>query len=166
MKNLKYIIGFCLLAVSAFALVKQVKFDEVNSPNPQYFSSGLYVGKRADATPVTSSTLNKETRSVGCTCNCDSQIIQPRYAASINCSGGPANGCTCAGVKLGDPCMVGMLQASTTPDAGSSMIIGAVVTAVARANDIIEIDVYNALGDGGNLDLFDAGYNVRCISNQ
>lgn len=94
------------------------------------------------------------------TCQCDEDFA----AIAFPYFGVNPNTCTCPGVRMGDRCMTGVLQA-TPADGGSAFIRGMDVVPIARADNLIELDVYNQLGDAGSLDPPDAGYVTTCFSN-
>jgi hypothetical protein len=70
--------------------------------------------------------------------------------------------CTASGVVVGMPCSVGVLAAAPA-DGGSAWPLGANVVAVGRGAGLVELDVFNQLGDGGALNPPDAGYRGYCF---
>jgi len=94
------------------------------------------------------------------TCQCDEDFPSiPAGYFKIS-----PNPCTCPGVRLGDRCNVGVLKVSSD-DGGSGFPLGAEIQGVARADNLVELQLYNQLGDAGALDAPDAGYVTTCISN-
>lgn len=156
-RYLKYILPALVVAAVSWGVAEQ-RVDKTGSVFPMWVTGGLYVGPLSPN--PTNSTVNKVTRIVQCKCDEDFPNIANKYT-EIN-----PNPCTCTGVKLGDPCFGGVLQASTTPDGGSSQTIGMELQVIARADNLIEFDLSNQLGDGGALNPFDAGYFGRCLSSQ
>jgi hypothetical protein len=69
--------------------------------------------------------------------------------------------CSVNGIALGMACNVGVSQA-TPADAGSAWPGGAIIEAIARGAGVVEIDMFNQLGDGGALNPPDAGYHGYC----
>ena len=115
---------------------------------------GVYIGE------TTADTKNKVTRSVGCTVDYDfpAIIAAPGYLVDTP-------NFTCTGVKVGDPCFVGVAKASPS-DAGSAWENQVIFFALAKADDAVSIKEMAVGGDAGAMNPPDAGYNVRCLSNQ
>jgi hypothetical protein len=120
---------------------------------------GLTVGPTYSVGTIgTTGTSNRITSIIGCECDEDFPVI-PGTHTMIN-----PNPCTCTGVKMGDPCFAGVLATSPS-DGGSSWQVGLQIEAVARANNLVEIDITNGV-DAGTWNPTDAGYLIRCISSQ
>ncbi len=149
------ILTLCLLAGVAFA-VKQVAYDKVNSPKPQWFPTGLYVGTNT-ANPVR--TTNNRVDGIYCDIlDYDFPNIAPNYMLRST-----AKTFTKTGVKLGDPCFVGVLKAAPD-DAGSAWEDLLSYDCVVRSDNVVQIIATNAGGDGGSMNAPDAGYQVCVIS--
>lgn len=157
MNKFKYVFAAVLVAGAAFA-VRQVKYSTVNDPNPQWFQQGYYVGPPNSY--VVNDTKNRVTRSIGCQVDYDFAGVIPRPGFIQETVNYP-----CVGVKLGDPCSVGVVNASPQ-DGGSAWEDNVNFFAIAKKDDKIVIRMVTASGDGGDMNPPDAGYKVRCTSNQ
>ena len=157
MKFKKLVLALCLAAFGTFAAA-QILVDNINSPRPQFFHRGFLVGKSGSFSAA-DDTENLVTRSIGKKLDYDFPAI-----VGNGCVQSSDKSFTVTGVQLGDPCFIGVAEA-TPSDGGSANIIGSNVRAVARAANLVELIACNAQGDAGTLNLPDAGYNVRCISN-
>lgn len=162
MKNLKYILLSAVLVASVAFAIKQVKYSEVNDPNPQWFSKGFYVGPRGPSTPVVNDTKNQVTGIYGGSYDYDFPAVAPGYAIHNT-----LKTFTLTGVKVGDPCLAAVSQVTANGnDGGSASPFGMDFNALVRAKDIVELIAENTAGDGGTFDMPDANYTIRCISNQ
>lgn len=93
------------------------------------------------------------------TCDYDFPAILPLSQVTA------LNVCPMPAVKLGDPCNVGVLQA-TPADGGSAYPGLGIPIAIAKKDGFIELKLVNAAsGDGGNLDAPDAGYTIQCFAH-
>ncbi len=142
-----------VVALSLFAVVAVGANGEVRRLE-QYFFGGFFAGSSAAAVAS-----NKVTGTYATTCDCMFPTIPAGY--SWTCS----NPCALTGPKLGDPCSVGVAKASPS-DGGSAMNVNGPPTCDVIRDGIIYVTLHNQFGDGGDLTLPDAGYNVRVISNQ
>lgn len=157
--NWKFLAVLATLGTGALVWAAGESVDRSGSQKPTQFIKGVYVGPESTFNP-SADTKNKITRSVGCTLDYDFPSTSNGYVAvSVDKVG------ACTGVKLGDPCSVGVAKA-TPSDAGSAAIPYVVYQAIAYKDDFIRILAHMDLADGGAEDLPDAGYNVRCTSNQ
>jgi hypothetical protein len=142
------------LAVVSVAIAAPFKFsggafDSV----PRFMKAGFYAGSSSVA-----STTNQVTSMIACQCDEDFASI-----AGTQTMRNP-NACTCTGVKMGDPCFAGVAQAGAA-DGGSAWQPGITINTIARSANTVEIYLTNNI-DAGTFDPQDAGYLVRCISNQ
>lgn len=154
MKSYKFAIVAMLIAGSAFA-VKQVKYSKVNDPNPQWFNNGIYLG--SDKVNPVNDTEQMLGRAPRCKIDYDFAGIIPRPGFIQET---PVF--TCPGVRLGDPCFVGVVNA-TPQDGGSAWEDNVNFFAIAKADAGMVIRLLTASGDGGAMNPPDAGYVVRCI---
>lgn len=114
MNKLKYAIGVVLLATFAVAAVAE-KTDKVNSPVPQLFPKGIYVGD--DATNPSSTKSNKVTKSLGQSATIDFA------SATVGCI--LSSSLTVTGAKAGDACTVGIPTAAAAQVAQYSCVVDA-----------------------------------------
>jgi hypothetical protein len=155
------------MVLAAVALGAPYKFS--GSPIDlvtRFMKGGFYAGSGSVA-----STTNVVSSMLATTCDYD-------FASTANgyCQVARDKTCTLTGVKLGDPCFLGVGQAlgilsdagpGGAGDGGAVWYLGGELLSVrAKSTDTLELELCNRLGDGGALDPPDAGYIVRCISNQ
>ena len=151
----KTAIVLCVLGVSvAFAAAYTGTNFSIDSKLPAYLRGGLFVGPLA-----TANTLNRVTAMPGCLVDYDFAAITAAPGYEQLTPSYP-----CVGVKLGDPCSVGVAKA-TPNDGGSAWEQQVNFDAIAKADDVIVIKLTTTAGDGGAMNPPDAGYNVRCFSN-
>lgn len=158
MKNLKFAVLVILTLAGAAWAVRDAFVTTNNDPRATHFISGLFVGPTSMNPP--SDIKNKITRAVGCQVDYDFASFIPRPGFIQETVNYP-----CSGVKLGDPCFVGVINASPQ-DGGSAWEDNVNFFAIAKKADKIVIRGVSAAGDGGVMDPPDAGYLVRCLSNQ
>lgn len=93
------------------------------------------------------------------TCDYDFPAILPLSQVTA------LNACPMPGVKLGDPCIIGALKAS--PDDGGSSFPGlGCPVAWASSDNRVSYKLVNcASGDGGPLDVPDAGWTIQCFAH-
>ncbi len=145
----------CLGAVVWGAAEQQV--DKYGGQFPFYLNKGLYVGR--DNQNPSRDTKNKVVAMPGCTVDYDfpAIIAAPGYHVFT-----PSY--TCTGVRVGDPCFVGVAKA-TPNDGGSAWEEQMDYRAIAKADNRIVIMALSVSGDAGAVHPPHAGYNVRCVSN-
>ena len=155
-QKLLIVLGLSLIGGAVMAARDRVEY--YGGAFPVWFNKGVYVS--SNVPDLTLDTKNKVTRLVGCTIDYDFPAPKgPGWEFYT-----PAM--TCTGVKLGDPCFLGV-AAITPADAGSGYANLLTYVPIAVADNQVKIrETMTGGGDGGTMNQSDAGYNVRCISNQ
>lgn len=138
------LLGVLMLAAIAWAAPGPI-IDLV----PRWAKAGLYLGPTAS---VATAAANRLTTTV------TADIDYDFASSTIVCTDTPAH--TTTGVKKGDPCFVGV----GPRDGGTAIVTdNSVFMAIATADNAVKLR-HCAVGTAANP--VDAGYVVRCFSNQ
>jgi hypothetical protein len=123
----------------------------------EWFKGGVNISKAAPNTPSTQviteaplCTLDIDFPALGAASDYGGCIDSPAFA--------------CPGVAHGDPCMVGMKEPTVLD--GGSLTANITFEAMTMAAGFVKVRACMIPGDGGSANAPDAGFVVRCFSNQ
>lgn len=150
---------FIALAIVAFAgtafAVAESKYDIINSPLPQWFQSGLYIGS-AGSNPVRNQT-NKLTRIIS-----SGRTYVNFGALDAGCAQSAA--ITVTGARTGDICVLGQDARTASNGIGGT---NASADCAVTANDAAKVRICVTPSPTGTaVTVGDAGVNLLIISNQ
>ena len=145
---LKYLApGVLVLGIVVMLGVAESRFDLVNSPQPQLFRSGLYVGS-ASVSPE-SDQDNKISSTLSTTLTYDAPALVAGLGHKVTVA--------LSGAEVGSPCMVGA-RAHGSNSIDPSLSIQCAV----ESTGVVSLRFLNGNVDGGaSIDPGDAGYKVR-----
>ncbi len=156
----RYIILFTMLGLASAAYAVKERVDKYGGQFPVWFNKGIYVGPNSP--DPSQSTLNKVTRVTGCQGAYTFPLLGTRFG-DRTCA--ETNAITCANVRVGDVCQVGLLS-TLAADGGSRLLIEGDLTCYVSATDAVKGKLCMIASDGGIYQAPDAGLNFIVTSNQ
>jgi len=151
MKTFKLVLPLALVAGIVFAAA----FTQVVG-SAQWFQNGGWFKSKANAAQVTAT--QKITNSSGCDVDHDFAVLGPY---GVQGASQTSFNKTCLGTVIGDTCEV-----STKAYVDGGVPLDVELRAFVLSAGTVAIHAHAQVFDAGALDPVDAGYHVRCWSNQ
>jgi len=145
-----------ILSIALLAGVAVAAANVVPQDGAFWFRNGLWVKSKANNAQVTSA--QKITNSSGCDVDYDFPALGPDGKVG---GGASSFNRTCLGTVIGDSCEVG-----SKAYADGGVPVDVELRAFVLAADTVTIHAHAQVNDAGVLNPVDAGYHVRCWSNQ
>jgi hypothetical protein len=155
MKNFKYAIIGLLVGVGAFAVTKQLQVDRVNSPKPQHFVSGIFLG--TDAKNPLQDVKNKQAKHLCFSKDYDFPALGGTAALDTVCA--VSSDVTMTGCGFNDAVTLAVDQAPANA-------FGTLQGRITAASTGAIVACAPGITDGGSFNQPDSGFTICCDGYQ